>query len=373
MLLGSPRERALRTATLVAQALRFRLRSRPSQPKALKRAIQIHEPLSGGFDAQGSARGAGDRSGPSRSGTDGGANWWLRSSATSPTSPRWWAELTGARIDLKKGGLAVVRLDGPSGELVALLRPNELALIAEGGRRSSGRAGRPTGRRRATSGRAGPPAQRRRSTSEVSGLGAGRPAPRDRVPDVADRRSASDHRDHRPGRLVSRGAPAGEGLRGPRHGAPVLDGAFDRIEHLRDRITLHQGDLLDQRSLVDALRAARPDGDLQPRGDVVRRRLVDPADADGGVHGRGSDADARGDARSLPGGALLPGLLERDVRQGARGAADRADALLPALPVRRGEGLRPLHHRQLPRVLRPARDAAGSCSTTSPRAVGWSS
>src|ERR1700749_4757105 len=34
---------------------------------------------------------------------------------------------------------------------------------------------------------------------------------------------------------------------------------FDRIEHLRDRITLHQADLLDQRSLVDALRAAKPD------------------------------------------------------------------------------------------------------------------
>src|SRR5512133_3770347 len=34
---------------------------------------------------------------------------------------------------------------------------------------------------------------------------------------------------------------------------------FDRIEHLRDRITLHQADLLDQRSLTDALRAARPD------------------------------------------------------------------------------------------------------------------
>jgi GDPmannose 4,6-dehydratase len=33
---------------------------------------------------------------------------------------------------------------------------------------------------------------------------------------------------------------------------------FDRIEHIRDRITLHQGDLLDQRSLVDALRAAEP-------------------------------------------------------------------------------------------------------------------
>src|SRR5690348_9064135 len=34
---------------------------------------------------------------------------------------------------------------------------------------------------------------------------------------------------------------------------------FDRIEHLRDRITLHQADLLDHRSLVDALRAASPD------------------------------------------------------------------------------------------------------------------
>jgi GDPmannose 4,6-dehydratase len=34
---------------------------------------------------------------------------------------------------------------------------------------------------------------------------------------------------------------------------------FERIEHLRDRLTLHQGDLLDQRSLVDALRASQPD------------------------------------------------------------------------------------------------------------------
>jgi GDPmannose 4,6-dehydratase len=33
---------------------------------------------------------------------------------------------------------------------------------------------------------------------------------------------------------------------------------FERIEHLRDKVTLHQADLLDQRSLVDALRAARP-------------------------------------------------------------------------------------------------------------------
>jgi GDPmannose 4,6-dehydratase len=34
---------------------------------------------------------------------------------------------------------------------------------------------------------------------------------------------------------------------------------FDRIEHLRERIALHQGDLLDHRSLTDTLKAARPD------------------------------------------------------------------------------------------------------------------
>ena len=34
---------------------------------------------------------------------------------------------------------------------------------------------------------------------------------------------------------------------------------FERIEHIRDKLTLHQGDLLDHRSLVDTLRASRPD------------------------------------------------------------------------------------------------------------------
>lgn len=34
---------------------------------------------------------------------------------------------------------------------------------------------------------------------------------------------------------------------------------FDRIEHLRDQITFHQGDLLDQRSLVDTMSAANPE------------------------------------------------------------------------------------------------------------------
>ena len=39
-------------------------------------------------------------------------------------------ELAGGRVDLKKGGLAVVRLGAGGAELVLLLRPVELAMIA---------------------------------------------------------------------------------------------------------------------------------------------------------------------------------------------------------------------------------------------------
>ena len=38
-------------------------------------------------------------------------------------------DLTGARVGLKKGGIAGVRFDGKQGELVALLRPRELERI----------------------------------------------------------------------------------------------------------------------------------------------------------------------------------------------------------------------------------------------------
>ena len=50
-------------------------------------------------------------------------------------------DLTGGRVDLKKGGLAVVSLEGAGGELVVLLRPRELALIAGGAGRGSRSAG----------------------------------------------------------------------------------------------------------------------------------------------------------------------------------------------------------------------------------------
>lgn len=39
-------------------------------------------------------------------------------------------DLTGARIDFKKGGVAAVRMSGARGELLALLRPRELESLA---------------------------------------------------------------------------------------------------------------------------------------------------------------------------------------------------------------------------------------------------
>jgi phosphohistidine phosphatase len=39
-------------------------------------------------------------------------------------------DLTGARVDLKKGGIAAIELTGRGGELIALLRPRELESLA---------------------------------------------------------------------------------------------------------------------------------------------------------------------------------------------------------------------------------------------------
>ena len=41
-------------------------------------------------------------------------------------------DCTGARVEMKKGGLAALRLSGVSGELVVLMRPRELESIAVG-------------------------------------------------------------------------------------------------------------------------------------------------------------------------------------------------------------------------------------------------
>jgi phosphohistidine phosphatase len=48
----------------------------------------------------------------------------------NPTFEQVIYDLTGARIELRKGAIAGVRLRGGNGELMALLQPRELALLA---------------------------------------------------------------------------------------------------------------------------------------------------------------------------------------------------------------------------------------------------
>ena len=91
-------------------------------------------------------------------------------------------------------------------------------------------------------------------------------------------------------------------------------------------------------------RGGAPGRGLQPRGAVVRRRLVQGARLHRRRRRARRDAPARGDPPRQAGRPLLPGVVLGDVRQGARDAADREDAVPPALAVRRREGLRPLHH-----------------------------
>ncbi len=108
--LSSPKERAWATAELAAAEW-------DAETAGLLRA---HPPLAGGFDAA-QAR---DALAPL------GADGRLLIVGHEPDLSLLVGELTGATVDLKKGGLAVVRLAGVSGELAVLMRPRELALIA---------------------------------------------------------------------------------------------------------------------------------------------------------------------------------------------------------------------------------------------------
>jgi phosphohistidine phosphatase len=109
--LFSPRVRAQQTAELAAEGWGEQQRA----------ALQLHAPLGGGFDA---AQALDALAGIPVDGR-------LMLVGHEPDLSQTVGELTGARIDLKKCGLAVVRLEGAAGgELTLLLRPRELALIA---------------------------------------------------------------------------------------------------------------------------------------------------------------------------------------------------------------------------------------------------
>jgi phosphohistidine phosphatase len=108
--LFSPKTRARQTAELAAEAWE----------RSQRALLEEHAPLAAGFDGGDALQAL------SAIGADGR----LLVVGHEPDLSRTIGELTGGRVDLKKGALAVVRLEGVGGELAVLMRPRELALIA---------------------------------------------------------------------------------------------------------------------------------------------------------------------------------------------------------------------------------------------------
>jgi phosphohistidine phosphatase len=127
--LFSPKVRARQTAELAAEGW-------SSDQREL---LREYPPLAGGFDARQALDALDSLS----------ADGCLLLVGHEPDLSGVAGALTGGRIDLKKGGLAVVRLQGAGGELVVVMRPRELDLIAEealGAGGSLRAVGLPTGR-----------------------------------------------------------------------------------------------------------------------------------------------------------------------------------------------------------------------------------
>jgi len=102
----SPRVRARETAALACESLGVE-------------SIE-HEPLASGFDAD-DALVLLAAAGPDQR---------VLVVGHEPDFSQVVFDLTGGRIDMRKGGIAAVRLDGTRGELVVLLRPREIDRIA---------------------------------------------------------------------------------------------------------------------------------------------------------------------------------------------------------------------------------------------------
>ena len=138
----------------------------------------------------------------------------------------------------------------------------------------------------------------------------------------------------------------------------------DRVDHLYTdphqpdvRFHMHYGDLTDATNLIRIVQETQPDEIYNLAAQSHVQVSFETAEYT-------ANSDALGTLRLLEAlrilghgaaGALLPGVHQRDVREGAGGAAAREHTLLPSQPVRRRQGLRLLDLRQLPRGVRHPR------------------
>jgi phosphohistidine phosphatase len=105
----SPKVRALATARLAAEALNV-------DP-------EIEDVLGDGFEVEDAMELLGRHDGDAK----------VLVVGHNPSFAQVVHDLSGARVDFKKGAVAVVRLRGRQGELIVLLRPRELESLAVSG------------------------------------------------------------------------------------------------------------------------------------------------------------------------------------------------------------------------------------------------
>lgn len=112
VVLFSPKVRARQTAEIAAERWGEARRAR----------LRAHPPLAEDFDAAQARDAALELEQDGR----------LLLVGHEPDLSRTVAGLTGGTVDIKKGGLAVVRLGSLGGELALLMRPRDIALVASG-------------------------------------------------------------------------------------------------------------------------------------------------------------------------------------------------------------------------------------------------
>ena len=105
LVLTSPKVRALDTARLACEAL-------GTEPV-------VHEPLASGFDGRAALEAL----------AMAGEDQRVLVVGHNPDFEQVIADLTGARSEMKKGGVAGVRVRGGHGELLVVLRPREIDRI----------------------------------------------------------------------------------------------------------------------------------------------------------------------------------------------------------------------------------------------------
>ena len=156
-----------------------------------------------------------------------------------------------------------------------------------------------------------------------------------------------DHRHYRSGWLLPGRAAACPGLRGAR-----ADPAGEQLQYQPHRSPVQRSAQPERGKPTPALRrrggVGQPDradlqhppgGGVPPGGAEPRAGELRPAGIHRGRDRAGDDAHPGGDPQERGGGAVLPGIFQRDVRQRAA-AAERGDAVPAAEPVCRGEGVR---------------------------------